>query len=133
MIICTTKLNEISNKVILDIASKYAGDSTIIKQILIELNNGMHLSNGKFNFIRPDLYHNMSHYEQNICNEAENLLNMIIIEMKKNSLINKYIINGNDKNQVIQFVKILANKTEQDISNFLMNGVLNEFHIKTDC
>ena len=109
-------LEKMSNVVLSKIVNEYTNDITNVRQIIIELNNGIRIENRNFNFVRPDMFYNLSQFEQSIYDAAESILNLIISEVQHN----KYITD-NSKNQVIEVVKILYSKTENDISNFVID------------
>ena len=111
-----TTSNKISNTVLSKIVKEYTNDISNIRQIIIELHNGIRIENRNFNFVRPDMFYNLSQFEQSIYDAAESILNLIISEVQHN----KYITD-NSKNQVIEAVKILYSKTENDISNFVID------------
>lgn len=114
-----TMLENVSNEVFSKMINEHSNSIADIKQIIIELNNGLHTKDGNFHFERPVMFHLLSQTEQNIYNAAEHILNCIIRKVlnkhDNNLRMTDYITNDNDKNQVMGAVKILSNKTEKYI------------------
>ena len=116
-----TRIENVSNEVFSKMISEHSNSIADIKQIIIELNNGLRTEDGKFYFERPIMFHLLSQPEQNIYNAAEHVLNRIICRVlnkhDNHPRMTDYVTNDNDKNQVMGAVQILSNKTEQYVKD----------------